>query len=177
MPEHSIPGMLVLQILLGAISLLAGRKLFWLFVAVVGFVFGFRLGMQWLSEEAGLMMAAVAGLVLAILGALLAVFAQKLAIWIIGALAMGAGANYLLLIWQPEATLTAQAIAHVAGAVAGLILAGALFNFVLIAASVLWGAALIVHSFDPRPQLGLGLFVVLSVVGLWVQSSMLRERA
>jgi len=169
--------MMVGQMVVGAISLLAGRRLFWLFVALVGFVFGFRLGMQWFSTDAGFMMAAVAGLILAILGALLAVFAQKAAIWIIGALAMGAGANYLLLIWQPEASMAAQAIAHVVGAILGLILAGALFNFVLIAASVLWGAALIVHGFEPRPDLGLGLFIGLSILGLWVQTSTMRDRS
>lgn len=167
----------ILPILLGALALLAGRRLFWLFVMVVGFVFGFRLGIELFGEEAGRVTAIGAGLLLALLGALLAVFAQKIAIWIAGALAMGAAANFLLLAWMPEAGLPLQAGAYVAGALVGLLLAGLLFDFLLITASTLWGAAIIVHATSPERGMALLLFIGLCVVGLLVQTASMRAQS
>ena len=79
--------MVILNIIVGAALLFFGRKVFWLFVAGVGFVAGMSLaastfnGPDWLNITIGLVVGFVA--------ALLAVFVQGFAISLAGFLAGG----------------------------------------------------------------------------------------
>ncbi len=159
-----------LQILLGAVSLLAGKRLFWLFIALVGFVFGFRLTLLGLPMETHGGMALWVGLGVAVLGAVLAVLAQKVAVWVGGSLALGAACHFLLLSGLPQADWPLQAAAWAIGGVLGLLVAGFLFDFVLIAASVAWGAAMIVHALDLDRGMLPGSFIVLGIVGVLAQT-------
>src|SRR5690349_11228256 len=66
-------------LVVGALLLLVGRRLFWLLVGIAGFLFAWSLSYQYFhlrEPGAQLLLAVVAGLV----GVALAVFAQKLAI-------------------------------------------------------------------------------------------------
>ena len=69
--------------LFGILVLILGRRLFWLFVAVAGVVVGFNLAEQVVSIEAAWLLLAI-GVVGGIIGALLAVFAQRLAVAVEG---------------------------------------------------------------------------------------------
>jgi hypothetical protein len=148
----------------GGLLLLLGRRLFWLFVGVVGFVVAYRLAGAYLgSEGVGWAVALVGGL----LGAVAAVFVQKLALTVAG---LAAGA--IGFIWITEQLGWAPGLPVLIGAlVAGLVGAALvrwLFELGLVALSALVGAALVVEG------LGLGeprgtVFVVLAVIGALLQ--------
>ena len=75
-------------LIIGIILLIFGRKLFWLLVAAAGFVAGWYLSAQLfpgITEQTQL----IVGVVLGLVGAGLAFFAQKVAIWVGGFVAGG----------------------------------------------------------------------------------------
>lgn len=74
--------------LIGIVILLFGRKLFWLCVAAVGFAAGVEIAPHLVNEPSPLLALTVA-LVLGLIGALLALFLQKIAIAVLGFLAGG----------------------------------------------------------------------------------------
>src|SRR5881396_4443459 len=78
----------ILSVLIGAVILFFGRKLFWLCVAAVGFVAGVELAPHLVNEPSPLLLLTVA-IVLGLIGALLALFLQKVAIAVFGFLAGG----------------------------------------------------------------------------------------
>src|SRR5256886_5533896 len=78
----------VVGALIGVVILFFGRKLFWLCVAAVGFVAGIELAPHLVTEPSPLLQLTVA-IVLGIIGALLALFLQKIAIAVFGFLAGG----------------------------------------------------------------------------------------
>src|ERR1700745_2245858 len=81
----SIP---ILSAVIGAIVLLFGRKLFWLCVAAIGFAAGLTLAPHIVSEPTPLLQLSLA-ILLGFIGALLALFVQKLAIGLAGFIAGG----------------------------------------------------------------------------------------
>ena len=168
--------MIVLSILIGIALLLLGRKLFWLFVAAIGFVVAMDLVVR-LFPDSALLIAVLAGLLAGVVGALLAVFLQRVAVGVVGFLAGG----YVILSLMEafglgEMTILAWVFA-VAGGVVGLILALALLDWALIVLSSLSGAALIARSIGLGRPLTVLAFVVALVVGIVVQARMLkRER-
>src|SRR6202040_2527735 len=85
MMNLSVP---IISALIGAVILLFGRKLFWLFVAAVGFAAGVEFAPHLIHEPSPLLALTLA-LVLGFVGALLAIFLQKIAIAVAGFLAGG----------------------------------------------------------------------------------------
>src|ERR1700736_1583934 len=83
--ECSVP---IVGALIGALILFFGRKLFWLCVAAVGFAAGVELAPHLIHEPSPLL-ALTFALVLGFIGALLAMFLQKIAIAIAGFFAGG----------------------------------------------------------------------------------------
>src|ERR1700757_4767152 len=73
---------------IGLIVLLFGRKLFWLCVAAIGFAAGVTLAAHVANEPSALLQLSFA-ILLGFIGALLALFLQKLAIGLAGFLAGG----------------------------------------------------------------------------------------
>ncbi len=73
--------------ILGGALLVAGRKLFWLFVGAAGFVTGMQLATSFTQSSEGL--AIIIGLVIGFIFAVLAIFLQRIAIAIAGFLAGG----------------------------------------------------------------------------------------
>src|SRR5438128_2901621 len=74
--------------LIGVVILLFGRKLFWLCVAAVGFAAGVEIAPHLVHDPSPLLALAVA-LVLGLIGALLALFLQRVAVAVLGFLAGG----------------------------------------------------------------------------------------
>lgn len=70
--------MAIVELLLGIVLLFFGRTLYWIFVAVAGFLVGFELAAQFLvgRPESLQLLAAVAG---GLLGAILGMLAQRVA--------------------------------------------------------------------------------------------------
>ncbi|MEJ2696515.1 MAG: DUF4203 domain-containing protein [Candidatus Sulfobium sp.] len=164
-----------LQILLGIFVLFLGRKLFWLFVAAVGFVAGALLGDLFFHADSGwivLIIAAVSG----VLGALFAVLFQRLAIAVSGFLAGGYVSVVMLHHWGWGTDIHFWA-PFLIGGFLGALLLSIIFDPALIVLSSLVGAAMIVQPFHLSPgETGL-IFVLLALSGIVVQTVILKSRA
>ena len=159
---------------IGAVILLFGRKVFWLCVAAVGFAAGFELAPQIVHEPSTLLMLTFA-IVLGFIGALLALFLQKIAITIAGFLAGGklAIAIAAAFLVQPAQYYW---ITFLIGGIVGAVLLLVLFDWALIALSSVVGAYLILSAFS-LPASGTSiLFIALVAVGVIVQAASLRRR-
>jgi len=161
--------------LIGAVTLLFGRKLFWLCVAAVGFAAGVEIAPHLVHEPSPLLALAVA-LVLGLIGALLALFLQKVAIavggFVTGGKRASASAAAFLVHYAQYST-----IIFLVGGLIGAILLLALFDWALIVVSSLIGAHLIVYqSAIALPQSGsIIVFIGLAVLGVLVQAASLRR--
>ncbi len=156
----------------GALSLLFGRRLYWAFVAVAGFLVGAVLADVVLVDQSQvlrLLVAVAAG----VIGAILAMLVQRVGFAVGGlyaggylainlASAAGSGDNHLL--WF--------CIGGLIGAVAAVVL----LDWAIIVLSSLVGAAAIVLALNLSPLLSTILFVVLTAVGIAVQGSQLERR-
>ncbi len=163
----------ILNFILGGVLLLAGRKIFWLLVGVIGFVIGVQLATRFFHGSEITML--VAGLVLGVICALLAVFLESVAIGIVGFL----GGGYILLTLAGLFNLDKGWMALVIFIVGGLIgsaLIASVLNWALILISSLAGSSMVVEALQLK-NLTAGLaFVVLLAIGIIVQvSSMRRE--
>ena len=162
----------IIGVIVGAAILLFGRKLFWLFVAALGFAVGMEIAAYFMHEPPAWMTLALA-LGLGILGALLAIMLQKLAIAVAGFVA---GGRFALALGAAffENHSHYSGITFVIGGIVGVLLLLALFDWVLILLSSVEGAHLIGNGIV-LPQTGaVILFVALVVLGVVVQGSMLR---
>src|SRR5437762_5034401 len=161
--------------LIGAVILFFGRKLFWLCVAAVGFAAGVEIAPHLVHEPSPLLALTVA-IILGIIGALLALFLQKIAIAVLGFLAggklAGAIAAAFLIHYGEHST-----IVFLAGGIIGAILLLALFDWALIVVSSLIGAHLI-QSAVVLPATGSTLVLIgLAVLGILVQAAWFRRTA
>ena len=77
----------LIGVLLGIALLVAGRRLFWLFVGTLGFIAGLQLAALVPNLSEGTVL--VIGLIVGVVFALLAVFLQRLAVGVAGFLAGG----------------------------------------------------------------------------------------
>jgi hypothetical protein len=156
---------------MGVILLIFGRRLFWLFIAAVGFGAGFEFSRLYLGIQPVWALWAI-GLVTGFGGALLALFFQRLAIGLGGFAAGGYIAFYLtsLLATAPPFWI------YLIGGVIGAILMYFLFDWALIAISSVAGATLIVQSIQWEPLYKALLYGVLIVVGFVLQALWMRLR-
>jgi hypothetical protein len=166
----------LLKILIGIALLLLGRKIFWLFVAGMGFVVAMDLVTRLFvgpQTEALTPIALVVGLVAGVIGALLAIFLQRVAIGVVGFLAGGyIVLSFLEIIGIGEITALSWVLAFVGGII-GLVLALVLLEWALIMLSSLSGAGLIAQSAGLNRPLAVLVFVIALIVGIVVQGRML----
>ena len=168
------PSVPIISALIGVVILLFGRRLFWLCVAAVGFAAGVELAPHFVHEPSTLVLLTVA-IVLGFIGALLALFLQKIAIAIAGLLAGGKLAIALAVTFLVHSEQYYW-ITFLIGGIIGAILLLVLFDWALIALSSVVGAYLIQHTIV-LPQTGATiLFVGLAVVGIVVQAAAFRGR-
>ena len=171
--------MLVLgRILVGFLLLVLGRRLYWLFVAAVGFLYGLELAPRLLPGQSQAVIVIIA-LGLALLGALLAVVATKVALGLTGFVAAGGIAAVVLPHLTIESGVVVLGIYFIAGII-GAVLFLLLFNAALIVLSSLAGAYLVVlgaeelRLISPAPETA--LVIVLAVVGIVIQARPWRTR-
>jgi hypothetical protein len=161
---------MIIRLAVGAVLLVLGRKLFWLFVAAVGFAAGWTVASDLLHlqpEWLALVIAVAAGL----LGAALATFVQKTAVGLAGFLAgafLASGLSTMLSL--PSAPWAW--IAFIIGGILGAVLLGAAFEWALIGLSSLSGAMLIANALDLSSTLHLLVLLGLFLLGLIVQSAL-----
>jgi hypothetical protein len=166
--------LLISRLVVGLLLLVLGRRLYWLFVAGIGFVTGLQLGPRLLPGQSELVIVVVA-LVLALVGALVAVVATKVALGIIGFVAGGGVAILLLGNLGMDGGALAPIVYVVAG-IAGAILLLVLFDWALIVLSSLAGSSLLVMSLTEMlglpPTMGGILIIVLAVLGILIQANL-----
>jgi len=166
----------VINLILGGALLIAGRKLFWLFVGAAGFVTGMQLATRF--SQGSDVLALIIGLVIGVIFALLAIFLQALVIGIAGFLTGGYILTVLATMLGLDVTGAMTWIIYIIGGVIGLTLISFLFDWALITLSSLAGASLIIQAFFPQGAAGGILFFVLFIAGIIIQGSILRrERA
>jgi hypothetical protein len=147
-----------------------GRKLFWLFVGCIGFAAGFHYAPLWWPVRSDLILLVLA-LITGILGAILAIFFQKVAV----ALAGFAAGSYIAvnvislfgwtagsLIWLP----------YVGGGLIGAIILFIVFDWALIILSSFAGSSVIVQSIELGPWFEIWVFFGLIVIGFAIQFAM-----
>jgi hypothetical protein len=163
----------LVSVLLGAALLFAGRRLIWLFVGALGFIFGMQLAslLPQLSQTAVL----IVGLIFGVIFALLAVFLQRLAIGIAGFLAGG----FILTTFFARLGVEGLSnwVVYIIGGLIGILLVYLFFDWTLIIFSSLAGAALLLQSFSTETPAGVLIFILLALVGIIIQGGlMLRGR-
>ena len=161
----------LINALLGGALLLAGRKIYWLFVGAAGFAAGILLSSRFFHGSEW--MTILVGLGLGILFALLAVFVQGLAIGAAGFL----GGGYILLTLAGMFGLDKGALAwiiYLVGGIIGVTLIGVLFDWAIITISSLVGASMIVEAFHLQRVAGGVVLLVLVIIGVAIQGAALR---
>jgi len=159
--------------LIGIVVLLFGRKLFWLCVAAVGFLAGVELAPHLVNEPSTLLQLTVA-IVLGLIGALLALLLQKIAIAVFGFLAGGKLAGAIAAAFFVHYAQYSTII-FVVGGLIGAILLLTLFDWALIVVSSLIGAHLIQNAIVLPPSGSTVVFLGLAVIGILIQAASLRR--
>jgi len=161
----------LINVILGGALLVAGRKLFWLFVGAVGFITGMQLTTSFWHGPEGL--AIIAGLVIGLIFAGLAVFLQAIAIGIAGFLAGGYTLSMLVGMFGLQGVGLTW-ITYIVGGIIGVLLVSYLFDWAIITLSSLAGASLVVQAFLPERSTGGPIFFILLIAGVLIQGSILR---
>ena len=164
----------LIHLLVGFVVLLFGRKLFWLFVGYVGFVTGFYYTTQVLAMQSDLIVFMIA-LGIGILGAILAMFLQKVAILVSGFLVGGYVAIYLFAVLGGGASTMFFWLTQLVGGVFGALILWSLFDYALIIFSAVVGASALISVDMFRPSLNQLLFFLFVCMGIIVQIKSFRE--
>jgi hypothetical protein len=161
------------DLLVGGLLLAFGRRLFWLFVAACGFAVGLRLTDRFVGTRSDWLNLIVA-LAVGVLGALLALFFQHLAIGVAGFFAGALIAVRLLdsLGFQGDVLFW---MALVIGGVLGSVLMKIVFDWSLIGLSSLAGSSVIVEALRLKGAPGFLLWLVLIGLGVAVQAAQTRH--
>ncbi|CAN5266478.1 hypothetical protein BH20VER2_BH20VER2_06460 [soil metagenome] len=163
------------QLALGVLLLLLGRKLFWVFVGAIGFVVGVQIARYFFGGQSELVLLLIA-LGIGLVGALLAILLQRLAVAIAGWVAGG----YLALRLAAQLDLQPESLRWIAffvGAILAAILFSMLFDWALIILSAITGAVLIAEALPLAREAAWIVAAVLCVLGALVQLRGFRRSA
>lgn len=169
------PSVTIVGVLIGVVILFFGRKLFWLCVAAVGFAAGVEIAPHLVHEPSPLL-ALIVALALGLIGALLALFLQKIAIAVLGFLAGGKLASAIAAAFFLH-YVQYSTIIFIIGGLIGAILLLAVFDWALIVVSSFIGAYLIESAIVLPPTGSTLVFVGLAVIGILVQAASFRRSA
>lgn len=167
----------LLNILLGFVILLTGRQLFWLFVGILGFLAGASLVQEFVGMEP-VWMVWVLALLLGLIGALLAIFLQRIAVGVAGFVAGWVFMTNLAATFGWSGDNLAWVLSLLGGLL-GAVLIMMLYDPALIFLSSIVGATTVVQNFNlgPEPWIATAALVILVLVGVSVQYRfMLAER-
>lgn len=163
---------MALNLLVGVALLILGRRLFWLFVAGLGFVVALQLAAHFLPDGATSAPAIVVALIIGVIGALAARLVQRLAVRLAGFLS-GVVLALTAIQWlnaDMGAWIWAAALA--AGLI-GMLVAAWAFGWALVVLSSAVGAGLIAVNLDLPSSLALGVFTAALVAGIVIQTGAL----
>lgn len=158
------------NIILGLILLIFGRKLFWLFVGIGGFLLGMQFGGMVLSDQSQWVRVLIS-LGAGVFGALLAVLAQRVAFGLAG---FYGGAYVALRLAQSLGAGGSGIIFFVVGGVLGAVFAILIMDWAIIVLSCLVGAGAIVEALNLGQMTTMIIFLVLVIVGMCIQARLMR---
>ncbi len=162
---------LIVAIAAGTLLLVAGRKFFWLFIAITGFFVGAELAHDLFANQPRWVVwvfAAGTG----IIGAVLAMLFQRVAFALAGFYAGGYLAIFVVQ-WFGWGVLD---LTILVGGVIGAVLATLVMDWAIIVLSSFVGAGLIVASLGLDSLQGAILAGVLAAVGILVQGTLMRSK-
>jgi len=165
--------MSILRLLFGISLLTLGRKLYWIFVGVIGFETGARLAAQFLHGAPELVTLGVA-LLVGVLGAVVAIFLRNLAIGFTGFLAGGYFLAFLTEVLLPGPNVLGL-VAFLIGCIIGAALLYALFDYALIGLSSVAGTTMIAQMLALGPMLSIVVALVLFVLGVVIQVAIMQS--
>jgi len=154
----------------GGLLLLFGRKLFWLFVAIVGFLVGMTFIPELLPEQPDQVVFAIS-LIAGLLGALLSVLLQKFAVGIAGFVA-GAYVAYYFINTISINIGDYQWLAILAGALIGAVMAGSMMDWALILVTSASGAVAITQNLPLGMPISAIVLAGLFLLGVIAQGQM-----
>jgi hypothetical protein len=158
-----------IDVLIGALLLLFGRKLFWLFVGGVGFVVGFQIATDAMHNQPEWVIFLIA-LGSGLIGIVLSIFLQRVVVAIAGFFAGGYFLSSLIVELLHANQQVVQWVAFVVGGIIGAILTLYLFDPALIILSSLAGSTAVAQNVPLEPGAKGILFLVLLAMGIIVQS-------
>ena len=163
----------ILYYLAGAILLIAGRKLYWFFIAVAGMIAGIALSSIFLDAE-NLTWRIIFAVLGAALGAILAVAIQKIAIGIVGFVAGALGATLLWRMLELPQEGRMLLIPIILGGILAAVLVLVAYEYGLIILSSWGGASLITQELEKTALLdiawvGVAAFFALFITGVVIQ--------
>ena len=160
--------MVIFEILLGSALVVAGRRLFWLFVGAMGFILGLILAAilfkgqpEWVTITASLG--------LGLIGIGLARSSQQLMLVLAGFVAGGYILSSLIRIFEFNIQVSSQVL-FIMGGLIGAALVTSLFDWAVIVLSSISGAALVTENLKIGQQNANVLFLVMVVFGIAVQA-------
>lgn len=158
---------------LGLVLLFFGRKLFWVFVGVFGFLAGVQIAGRVAHGQSELILLLIA-LGLGALGAILAIVLQRIAVAVAGWFAGGYLAIRFVTAsgWQGE---SAFRIAFIVGAVLAAIIVSVLFDWALIFLSALTGAVVVSDALPWGQSVEFIVAAVLFLLGAITQARLLER--
>jgi hypothetical protein len=159
--------------------LVLGRKAFWLFVGGVGFVLGLYVATQVVRVPQGWLVLVI-GLAGGLVGALLALVLQHVAVGLAGFVAGGYVAMSLADVWGFEFGprffgAWKPWLVFVLGGILFAVLIAVLFEWALIVLSSITGATLVTQAIRVQPAVQALLFAVLVGMGIVVQAILYRS--
>ncbi len=163
-----------LSVILGIFLLFFGRRLFWLFVGVAGFMAGLTLVPQFISGQSELTILLIA-IIAGIIGAFLAIMLEGLAILIAGFLAGG----YLMTtlgVTLGSSISAGPSVVYIIGGIIGLILVAVFFDWAIIILSALLGAEILMPHLHISHSAYWLVFLGLVFVGIAVQAGIWHRR-
>ena len=154
----------------------SGRKFFWLFVGCIGFAIGLQYAPLYWDVSSQTLLIALS-LITGVIGALLAVLFQKLAIGLAGFVGGGYIAIHLLEIIGLNSEKY-FIIPYIIGGIIGAMLLFFIFDWALIIVSSFTGAMLIVQTVTLDQRIEFWLLISLFAFGILIQTFLfLRARS
>ena len=161
------PALILLTTFIGFAVLIMGRQMLWVFIAGLGFTLGLVISSQFYDTQLGWQMFAISSLI-AILGALLAYTVQRLAAAVAGFATIWYLTILLIDMFNIDLGQIEWLLPYALGAIGGLLLM-LFFDWGVIIASSLAGAAIIVSGMSLAPNVELALLIMFSLVGMAIQ--------
>ncbi len=158
--------MRLIIIISGLLILLFGRRLFWFFVAILGFLAGATMGELIFAGQQPWIIFFIA-LCAGMIGVLLAMFAQRIAFALAG---FYAGYYLAFILAQLYGAYSPSIVLCIAGGIIGTLLAVMFMDWAIIIFSCLVGAGAVVGTLGLEQMPAFILFVALVTAGLMTQA-------